>query len=159
MEVRKVNTPSGAYQGSGPEVAVKPETPVRQETVQSSVPKTEKKEAKPKKPVFAPKADMKQSSQGSVIKTENNGPAIKIRSDVVHSPHSAVMAMAVENPRFTRSICLAPKFCPIKELIAAAKPSPTIHDTDSIWLPTLWTATPVSPQHTTRQVIPMEITQ
>lgn len=73
MEVRKVNTPSAAYQGSGPEVAVKPETAVRQETVQSSVPKTEKKEAKPKKPVFAPKADMKQSSQGSVIKTDAKG--------------------------------------------------------------------------------------
>ena len=70
MEVRKVNTPSAAYQGSGPEVAVKPETAVRQEAVQSSVPKTEKKEAKPQKPVFVPKADMKQSSQGSVIKTD-----------------------------------------------------------------------------------------
>ena len=73
MEVRKVNTPSAAYQGSGPEVAVKPETAVRQEAVQSSVPKTEKKEAKPQKPVFVPKADMKQSSQGSVIKTDAKG--------------------------------------------------------------------------------------
>ena len=73
MEVRKVNTPSAAYQGSGPEVAVKPETAVMQETVQSSVPKTEKKEAKPQKPVFVPKADMKQSSQGSVIKTDAKG--------------------------------------------------------------------------------------
>lgn len=46
MEVRKVNTPSGAYQGSGPEVAVKLETAVKQEPVISSaVPKTEKKAA------------------------------------------------------------------------------------------------------------------
>lgn len=43
MEVRKVNAPSAAYQGSGPEVAVKPEMAVRQEFVQSSVPKPEKK--------------------------------------------------------------------------------------------------------------------
>ncbi|TGY95143.1 flagellar protein FlaG [Petralouisia muris] len=46
MEVRKVNTPSVPYQGSGPEVAVKLETAVKQEPVISSaVPKTEKKAA------------------------------------------------------------------------------------------------------------------
>lgn len=43
MEVRKVNTPSAAYQGSGPEVAAKPEIAPRQEAVQSSAPKAEKK--------------------------------------------------------------------------------------------------------------------
>lgn len=43
MEVRKVNTPSAAYQGSGPEVVAKPEIAPRQEAVQSSVPKAEKK--------------------------------------------------------------------------------------------------------------------
>ena len=46
MEVRKVNTPSVPHQGSGPEVAVKLETAVKQEPVISSaVPKTEKKAA------------------------------------------------------------------------------------------------------------------
>lgn len=46
MEVRKVNMPSVPYQGSGPEVAVKLETAVKQEPVISSaVPKTEKKAA------------------------------------------------------------------------------------------------------------------
>lgn len=43
MEVRKVNAPSAAYQGSGPEVAVKSETAVKQESVESSASKPEKK--------------------------------------------------------------------------------------------------------------------
>ncbi len=55
MEVRNVKTPSAAYQGSGPEVAVKQETVVKQEAavkqqtvvkqelVQGSVAKSEKK--------------------------------------------------------------------------------------------------------------------
>ena len=47
MEVRKVNTPSAPYQGSGPEVAVKLETAVKQEPVISSAaPKTEKASGK-----------------------------------------------------------------------------------------------------------------
>ncbi len=70
MEVRKVNTPSAAYQGSGPEVAVKPETAAKQVAVQSSVPKTEKKEAKPEKSVSLPKPDIKLSPQGTVTKTD-----------------------------------------------------------------------------------------
>ena len=48
MEVRKVNTPSAPYQGSGPEVAVKLETAVKQEPVISSAaPKTEKAAPRP----------------------------------------------------------------------------------------------------------------
>ena len=48
MEVRKVNTPSAPYQGSGSEVAVKLETAVKQEPVISSAaPKTEKAAPRP----------------------------------------------------------------------------------------------------------------
>lgn len=46
MEVRKTNAPSAPYQGSGPEVPVKLDIPVKQEPVQSSAPqKAEKKSA------------------------------------------------------------------------------------------------------------------
>ena len=48
MEVRKVNTPSAPYQGSGPEVAVKLKTAVKQEPVISSAVHTEKKAAAPR---------------------------------------------------------------------------------------------------------------
>lgn len=44
MEVRKVNTPSASYQGSGPEVAVKQEVTVKQEPAKrAEVVQTEKK--------------------------------------------------------------------------------------------------------------------
>ncbi len=67
MEVRNVKTPSAAYQGSGPEVAVKQETVVKQEAavkqqtvvkqelVQGSVAKSEKK------------SDQKASSEKQII--------------------------------------------------------------------------------------------
>lgn len=68
MEVRNVKTPSAAYQGSGPEVAVKQETVVKQEAavkqqtvvkqelVQGSVAKSEKKseqKASPEKQIIS----------------------------------------------------------------------------------------------------------
>lgn len=54
MEVRKVNTPSAPYQGSGPEVAVKQEVTVKQEPVQVSAaaPQIEKMSVR-KKPVIS----------------------------------------------------------------------------------------------------------
>ena len=46
MEVRKTNTPSAPYQGSGPEVPVKLDIPVKQEPIRDSAsPKAEKKSA------------------------------------------------------------------------------------------------------------------
>lgn len=46
MEVRKTNTPSAPYQGSGPEVPVKLDIPVKQEPIRdSALPKAEKKSA------------------------------------------------------------------------------------------------------------------
>lgn len=99
MEVRKVNTPSAAYQGSGPEVVVKLEPAVKQVAVQSSVPKEEKKETKFNKPVSVPKADMK---QGSVIKTDtkqaNPGSVGKVEAKVSQPENTLGSEEEKQNP-------------------------------------------------------------
>lgn len=76
MEVRKVNAPSAPYQGSGPEVAVKLETAVKQEPVISSaVPKTEKKAVTPRPVVSSSPVISEEEKQNLVdsneMKTKN----------------------------------------------------------------------------------------
>ena len=85
------------------------------------------------------------------------GFAPKIRRKEQNVPQTNIQAAATKYPFCTRSYRFPPKFCPAKELIDAAKPSAVIQEMDSIWEPTLCTATAASPHTATNRVNTMEI--
>lgn len=73
MEVRKVNTPSAPYQGSGPEVAVKQEVTIKQEPIQISEAAPQMKQGiVKKKPVISDSARPDAASSENPAVTEEN---------------------------------------------------------------------------------------